>query len=145
VYDVILKKGKLRKSTCLAAGYDLFATIPVIVPVGKRVVIPTGVFTTMRSGVVGLIQDRSSLAVNEGVTTLAGVIDADYTKEWHVVLLNTGVNPVVVREGDRVAQVVFVNHLHVDLELRAPGNINPVEAEIEYGNSREGGFGSTGK
>lgn len=136
--SVTLVKGKLRKSTGKSAGYDLFATEAVLVPSGGRALVATGVVTEMSAGVVGIIKDRSGLAVDNGVTTFAGVIDGDYDQEWKVVVFNSGTYPLVVNAGDRIAQVLFFNHLSVT-------KIGS-EAEIEVvDKKRTGGFGSTGK
>jgi hypothetical protein len=54
------------------------------------------------------IKDRSGLAAKHGLTTLAGVIDADYRGEVKVVLLNTSSETYEVQVGDRIAQAVFL-------------------------------------
>ncbi len=120
----------------MAGGYDIFAAEDRLIPIGGRAAVKTGVVTQMEAGVVGIIKDRSGLALNNGITVLAGTMDADFTQEWLVILLNTGTYPFVISRGDRIAQCVFVRHLEVTPVLTA---------EIEYGEQkRVGGFGSTG-
>ncbi len=135
--SVYLVKGKLRKASFAAAGYDIFSTVATIIPIGGIVTVDTGIQTTMAAGVVGIIKDRSGLAKNSGITVLAGVIDSDYDQEWKVVLHNAGKYPFVINIGDRIAQAVFLNHLEV-----APYD---KEAIVEVGDMRIGGFGSTGQ
>jgi dUTP pyrophosphatase len=135
--SVLLLKGRLHKGTPESAGFDLFATEPITLFSGQRQVVNTGVVTKLNPGIVGLIRDRSSLAANYGITVLAGVIDADYDKEWKVVLLNTGQNTVAIPTGDRIAQVLFLN---VFQDVKTTEN-----STVTYGaDNRVGGFGSTG-
>ena len=106
--DVRLLRGRLHRGSPLSAGFDLFTTVDICLRPGRRVRVPVGVVTAFAPGVVGLIRDRSGLAADLGLTVLAGVIDADYDREWQVVLLNTGDAVVEVAAGSRVAQVLFL-------------------------------------
>ena len=134
---VTLTAGRLRKATSGAAGFDLFAAETTTIYSKQRAVIPTGVYLEIGSGFCGVIRDRSGLAANSGLTTFAGLIDSDYRNEVKVVTYNSGVNPVVLQAGDRVAQIVF---------LPCAANVTVVgDAVVELGGEREGGFGSTGK
>ena len=134
-----LLEGRLHKGTPDSVGWDLFATEPTTVFVGKRVTVPVGVRTKLAKFVVGLICDRSGLANNYGITVLAGVIDSDYDKEWKVILLNTGTQHVAFSKGDRIAQVLFFNTLQ-DIQIA-----DKEKAFITYGDQqRTDGFGSTG-
>lgn len=69
--------------------------------------ISTGVSFAIPKGYVGLIWPRSGLALKKGVDVLAGVIDSGYRGEIGVVLLNTGYDDVVIREGEKVAQILI--------------------------------------
>ncbi len=95
-----------RRSTAGAAGYDLHAIGDH--NIGALVKVPTGVGVVIPPGHVGLIRDRSGLAAKHGVTVLAGVIDSDYMGEIHVVLSCVLGEGYMVREGDRIAQLVVV-------------------------------------
>jgi dUTP pyrophosphatase len=136
--DVELIKGQLHRGSSESAGYDLFAanTDIIVIEPRSQAMIPTGVFTQMRPGVVGIIKDRSGLARDEGITVFGGVIDSDYRKEWGVVLYNSSLVPFYVAGGDRIAQVVFVESLH---DIKFSGN------SVTTGPDRTSGFGSTGK
>lgn len=134
---VLLLKGKLYKGTPESVGFDLFASEPVTLHPGQREAVPTGVITRLKPGLVGLIQDRSSIAFHHGVTVLAGVIDPDYDKEWKVVLLNTGNKTIAIPTGDRIAQVLFVETVQ-EIETTSESSI------LSGADSRTGGFGSTG-
>jgi dUTP pyrophosphatase len=77
------------------------------------------------------------LAARFGITlpNSPGTIDPDYRGELKVLMQNTGSEPVSIRRGDRIAQLVFAR-------FEAP-SVEEVDAlsETERG---EGGFGSTG-
>ena len=122
-----------------AAGADVraFLNEPVVIPVGKRAVIPTGLFFAIPEGFEIQVRPRSGLAAKNGVTVLntPGTIDSDYRGEVKVILINLGDADFTVNNGDRIAQLIvapvtqgiFVKTDKLD--------------ETERG---VGGFGSTG-
>jgi dUTP pyrophosphatase len=118
-----------------AAGADLRASEPVVLPPGGRAAVPTGVHLELPEGHVGLVWPRSGLAVRHGIDTLAGVIDADYRGEVRVVLVNHGAEPFSVAPGDRIAQILVQPVCRAVFTRR----------EALAGSARgPGGFGSTG-
>ena len=122
-----------------AAGADVraFLNEPVVIPVGKRAMIPTGLFFAIPEGFEIQVSPRSGLAAKNGVTVLntPGTIDSDYRGEVKVILINLGDADFTVNNGDRIAQLIvapvtqgiFVKTDKLD--------------ETERG---AGGFGSTG-
>lgn len=115
-----------------AAGYDLHSIEDATV--GNVTVISTGIAVKIPDGHVGLIRDRSGLAVRAGITVLAGVIDADYTGEVKVVLTSTTMD-TYLPAGDRIAQLVVVPCV-----MEGSQWVDDL-AKTERG---DGGFGSTG-
>ena len=122
-----------------AAGADICACIEtdVVIGVGERVMVPTGLFFEIPQGYEVQVRPRSGLAVKNGVTCLntPGTIDSDYRGEVKVILINLGQKPFTVKNGDRIAQIV----------------VSPVEqasfCKVDVLSSTErgeGGFGSTG-
>jgi dUTP pyrophosphatase len=96
----------------------------------------TGLSFEIPEGYVGLVWPRSGLSIKEGVDVLAGVVDSGYRGEVMVCLLNTGVRYVKIKEGDRIAQILFQEVPEFQLQ----------EVEILQNSDRgEGGFGSSGK
>ncbi len=93
-----------------AAGMDLLADIPAPLDLepGGRALVPTGLAVEIPSGFEAQIRPRSGLAYRHGLTLLnsPGTIDADYRGEIQVLLINLGAEPVAVRRGDRIAQLV---------------------------------------
>lgn len=135
---VILKKGKLTRSTKKAACVDIHSAVDVVIPPGEQALIPTGVYTDM-IGYHCLILSRSGLSAKYGLSHRAGVIDEDYRGEWKVILRNEGKEPYRVRAGDKIAQCLFIEKKHV--EIVANGGEFVDETRVRG----EGGFGSTGK
>lgn len=84
------------------------------------------------------IRPRSGLAFDSGVTLLnsPGTVDADYRGEVAVIAINHGTEPVRVRRGDRIAQMVVVRLPAVSLE--------EVDDLPETARGA-GGFGHTGR
>ena len=93
-----------------AAGADICACIEtdVVIGVGDRVLVPTGLFFEIPQGYEVQVRPRSGLAVKNGVTCLntPGTIDSDYRGEVKVILINLGQKPFTVKNGDRIAQIV---------------------------------------
>ena len=95
-----------------AAGLDLAAALPEGEPLTlaplARALVPTGFVVEIPPGCEGQVRPRSGLAARHGLTVLnaPGTIDADYRGELKVLLVNLGAEPVVLRRGERVAQLV---------------------------------------
>jgi dUTP pyrophosphatase len=99
-----------RYMTPGAAGLDLLADVPddVTLGAGDRCLVPTGIALAIPPGYEGQVRPRSGRAVREGLTLLnaPGTVDADYRGEVQVLLVNLGREPVRIRRGDRIAQLV---------------------------------------
>lgn len=125
--------------TIAAAGMDLVAFIDkdIVLKPGERALIPTGILVGIPEGFEAEIRPRSGLALKYGVTILnaPGTIDSDYRGEIKVILINLGNMDFTVRNGDRIAQMVFKNVVRVSWE---------VVEELPETKRNKGGFGSTG-
>ena len=95
------------KGTSLAAGYDLSSAQQLIISINRRAVVQTDISISVPKGTYRRIAPRSRLAVKHGITTGAGVIDADYTGPVGIVLFNHGNQEFQIREGDRIAQLIL--------------------------------------
>lgn len=103
---------------------------------GDRCVIPTGLAFAIPEGFYGRIAPRSGLAVKQGLDVLAGVIDADYTGEIKIVLLNTSQNNITINNNQRIAQLI--------LERAERANVYPTKGPLKTTQRGSGRFGSTG-
>ncbi len=133
--------GKLpRYASELAAGMDLHARLdePVTLKPGERALVSTGVRLAIPPGYEGQVRPRSGLALRHGLSIVnaPGTIDADYRGEIRVILINLGDEPVTIRDGDRIAQLVICPVARAELEL---------VDELPPTSRGEGGFGHTGK
>ncbi len=83
------------------------------------------------------MRPRSGLALRQGLGLLnsPGTIDSDYRGEIAVIAVNFGQQPIVIRRGDRIAQLVIVAVPRVSLEI---------VAQLPETGRGGGGFGHTG-
>lgn len=93
-----------------SVGMDLAADLEkdlVLAPL-ERALIPTGIAVALPGGFEAQIRPRSGLALKAGITLLnsPGTIDSDYRGEIQLLAINLGREPVVIRRGERVAQMV---------------------------------------
>jgi dUTP pyrophosphatase len=93
-----------------SAGMDLCADVESelrLAPL-QRALIPTGVAIALPPGFEAQIRSRSGLALTEGLTMAnsPGTIDSDYRGEIQLIAINLGQEPVVIRRGQRIAQMV---------------------------------------
>ena len=123
-----------------AAGVDLMAALEtdqVLQPL-QRAAIPTGIALEIPPGFEGQVRARSGRALSEGLALVnsPGTIDADYRGEIRVIVINLGAEPLTIRRGDRIAQLIFAPVARAEI----------VEAERLGGSTRgDGGFGHTGR
>lgn len=107
-------------ATTGAAGMDLRAMIdaPITLKPGKRVLIPTGLHIALPEGYEMQIRPRSGLALKHGISIVnsPGTIDCDYRGDIGIILINLGEEDFVINPGERIAQAVVKEYVHVDWE-----------------------------
>ncbi len=120
------------------AAFDLRSRVEMELPVGRSVLVPTGLFLELPVGYEAQVRPRSGLALKHDLmlTNSPGTIDAGYRGEVSIIMYNAGKQPFPVHRGDRIAQMVIARLPEVELEL--------AEDLTETGRGA-GGFGSTGK
>ena len=123
-----------------AAGYDLYANIngndSITINPGETVVIGTGLSFELPDNTFAAIFARSGLSTKSGLAPAnkVGVCDSDYRGEYKVPLHNHSNVPATVNHGDRIAQMVVMPFIPIELE----------EGELSNTARGSGGFGSTG-
>ena len=126
-------------ATPQSAGMDLRADITEAVTLKplERHLFPTGLRISLPEGYEAQVRPRSGLALKHGITVLntPGTIDADYSGEMGVVLVNVSNEPFTIEPGERIAQMVIAKHEQADFVI--------VE-ELDETERGEGGYGHTG-
>lgn len=126
-------------ATSQSAGMDLRANLdaPIVLKPMERKLVSTGLFIALPEGFEAQIRPRSGLALKHGITVLntPGTIDADYRGEVMVLLVNFSQEEFVIRDGERIAQMVIARH--------EQGHFVEVE-ELDETERGTGGYGHTG-
>lgn len=123
-----------------SSGLDLEAFIDndIIIKPKETALIPTGLSVAIPENMEIQVRPRSGLALKNKISVLntPGTIDADYRGEIKVILVNLGNTNFVVKNGDRIAQMVLCPIIKAEFEItdNLPDTLRG-----------EGGFGSTGK
>ena len=126
--------------TAGASGMDLMAFIekPIKLAPKKSCLVPTGISVAFEEKFEIQIRPRSGLAAKNNISVLntPGTIDSDYRGEIKIILFNHGDSDFIINNKDRVAQMVLMPVLKMDLEevKNLPDTLRG-----------KGGFGSTGQ
>lgn len=130
------------RSNPMDGGLDLYANETVFIPLGHTAKIKTGIAAHINPGYVGLIQDRSSMALH-GLRVGAGVIDAHYSGDLTVVLHNISCDMYsdpsgyCITKGDKIAQLLIQK-----IELPEVQEVNYSWDNVGRGSK---GWGSSGQ
>lgn len=120
------------------AGLDLRSNADLVIEPFERRLIPTGLAIAIPEGYAGFVQPRSGLALRQGLSfpNTPGLIDSHYRGELKVVAINLDShNPIRIKRGDRIAQLV----------IQEVPVVNLVEVkELDETDRGSGGFGSSG-
>jgi len=127
-------------ATAGSAGLDLRACIEATTTVnpGDTLLVPSGIAIHLADpGLAAIVLPRSGLGHKHGIVlgNLVGLIDSDYQGQIFVSLWNRGDTPFVLQPMERIAQLVVVPVVQVQLR-----RVDTFDASSRG----EGGFGSTG-
>ncbi len=128
-------------ATSGSAGMDLRACLDqaLTLKAGETQLIPTGLAIHIGDPhLAAVILPRSGLGHKQGIVlgNLVGLIDSDYQGELMISCWNRGQQSFVIEPGERIAQIVFVPVLQVELAA--------VEA-FDQSIRGTGGFGHSGR
>jgi dUTP pyrophosphatase len=123
-----------ERKTAEAAGFDLCVLVDTLIRPGAIVRAQTGLAVAIPYMYVGFIKPRSS-AFFRGLD-LDGTIDSDYRGEVLLQIRNVTDETIVLKAGERVAQMVLCYICSMDSEE---------VVNLEETGRGEGGFGSTGR
>ena len=141
-----MKVQKLRdvktpnRGTSTSAGIDFYVPedfeTATLKP-GESVLIPSGIKMQLPRGYALVAFNKSGVAVKQGLSVGACVVDEDYEGEIHLHMINTSDRDQIIATGQKLVQFVLIPVAYFDLE---------VVDEIPPRNTERGagGFGSTG-
>ena len=130
-----------RYATAGAAGLDLRACIdsPLGLDPGESQLISSGLAIHVADpAYAAVVLPRSGLGAKSGIVlgNLVGLIDSDYQGPLMISMWNRGASPFTIQPLDRIAQLIVVPVVQVELE---------VVEEFAASARGAGGFGSTGR
>ena len=123
-----------------ASGMDIMAFLkkPIEIKPKTSSVISSGLLVAFSEDYEIQIRPRSGLAAKNNISVLntPGTIDSDYRGELKIILYNHGHKSFIVNNGDRIAQMVLMPIVKMELEE---------SDHLPLSVRGDGGFGSTGK
>ena len=125
--------------TNASAGMDLRANLSEQITLKslERTIVQTGLFIELPIGFEAQVRPRSGLAFKKGITVLNSpvTVDADYSGEIGVILVNLSNEDFIIENGERIAQLIIAKHERAEwMEVQ----------ELSETSRGKGGFGSTG-
>ena len=128
-------------ATAGSAGLDLRACLkkPLELAPGQAELIPTGLAIYLEDpALAAMVLPRSGLGHRHGIVlgNLVGLIDSDYQGELMVSCWNRGHESFTLKPGERIAQLVIVPVVQVELQI-----VETFEATTRGA----GGFGHSGR
>lgn len=117
------------------AGVDIFSAEDTVIKASEIKRVRTGVKMELPEGFVGLVWDKSGLALKNGIKTMAGVIDSCYRGEIMIILANLSDKDYKIKKRQKIAQML--------IQKAERAEIKEV-LELSETKRGGGGFGSTG-
>lgn len=116
-------------------GFDLYVSADTSIPAGVCVDVPTNIKVQLPESTWGFIVGRSSTIRSRCLQVMPGIIDNGYRGELFTCVLNLNADAVVVKKGERLAQLIV-------MPLLSPFLLEGVVTGTDRGDQ---GFGSTGQ
>jgi|TARA_E500000305_G_scaffold69899_2_gene55813 dUTP pyrophosphatase len=128
------------------AGLDIRAHIQEEIEIdpGESAIIPTGLRFGIPHGFMLQVMNRSSIAAKKSLIVGAHVVDAGYDGEVFVNLHNVGSETQIVKNGQKIAQLVMVPVIHFRAFEEHDGILYDSREPICISDRGDGALGSTG-
>lgn len=127
-------------ATVGSAGMDIRANIkePIVLKPLERKLISSGIRLGIPDGYEVQVRPRSGLALKHGISIVnaPGTVDADYTGDIGVILINLSNEDYTIQPQERIAQLVLNEVAQMSLQK---------VTSLDKTERGEGGFGHTGK
>lgn len=123
LYDLILwikmmekiKIKKLNRKACLPEYttdsdicFDIRAVDSVMIRSMETKEVKTGLAIEIPRGYVGLVRDRIGVVTKLGCHVVAGTFDSEYRSEVTIMMINFGVDEILIEEGMKIAQILIL-------------------------------------
>jgi dUTP pyrophosphatase len=135
--------GQPHFATAEAAAFDLRVCRapgegPIVIPPGKRALVPTGFCFEIPRGYYMQLSIRSGLALKSGLMLMngVGIIDSDFRGQVCGIVYNSGESTVELKHTERFMQAIILPRANVS--IRCVTKVSPTVRG-------DGGFGSTGR
>lgn len=127
-----------------SAAFDVAASETTVIPANGRATVPVSdKFSIDQYDPYYMqIHLRSSLGFKHGLRCHIGIVDAGYTGDFGVSVVNNTDKDYTINKGDYFAQVLVLHKPRFQLETLSQSEWDAYEAKQSRG---EGGFGSSGK
>ena len=117
-------------------GWDIKSIQNKAIGPGATVLIRTGLYLELEPNCYADVRPRSGLS-SKGILCHLGLVDSGYRGEIKVCLTNLTSLPHLVRDGDRIAQLVFGQEISI-----RPNKVDEIDEDTKRGSK---GFGSSGR
>ena len=88
------------------AGFDVYSPTDNFIIRRGRKQIKLGIAIEIEKDEVAIMSERSSQAINFGLTSIGNIVDSSYRGEISIILANTGDKDIEVKRGDKIGQIV---------------------------------------
>lgn len=119
-------------------GYDLFIARDYEIPPATTMTLDHNLSIELPPNTWGMLVGRSSSFTSRKLHVMTGVIDNSYRGPINATVLNISDTPVRLHSGNRIAQLLLMPLVSLDVEFVDPQSLS------KTGRGEEG-FGSTGK
>ncbi|MGN5882733.1 dUTP diphosphatase [Staphylococcus simulans] len=116
------------------SGLDLYVSETVNIPAHTTKIVKTDIAINLPYGYEAQVRPRSGKSLKTKLRVALGTIDQTYHKEIGIITDNISNEPITVKQGERLAQLVIVPVSYMQ----------PVEVEQFENESNRGAYGSTG-
>ena len=117
-------------------GWDIKSIQNKCIGPGATVLVRTGLYLELEPNCYADVRPRSGLS-SKGILCHLGLVDSGYRGEIKVCLTNLTSLPHLVRDGDRIAQLVFGQEISI-----RPNKVDEIDEDTKRGSK---GFGSSGR
>jgi len=118
----------------MAAGNDIYPIEAIRIPARGQVLVETGIAVGLPPNTYAQLARRSGLASKMGIDIGGGVIDADYTGEAKVIMINHSNDDCHIMEGEGIAQMI-IEKIDISDAMEADELEDRIRGEAAFGST----------